>query len=101
MLFFSFFKTLVDHEVTVELKNDVSIRGTVKSVDQFLNIKLEDITVLNELQYPHLSAIKNVFIRGSVVRYVHLPAAAVDTALLEDATRREAENPVTAKPRQG
>ena len=31
---------------------------------------------------------KNVFIRGSVVRYVHLPGAAVDTALLEDATRR-------------
>jgi hypothetical protein len=29
-----------------------------------------------------------VFIRGSVVRYVHLPANAVDTPLLEDATRR-------------
>lgn len=34
------------------------------------------------------SAVKSVFIRGSVVRYVHLPAAAVDTTLLEDATRR-------------
>lgn len=34
------------------------------------------------------SAVKNVFIRGSVVRYVHLPSSAVDTALLEDATRR-------------
>ena len=33
-------------------------------------------------------AVKNVFIRGSVVRYVHLPRAAVDTQLLEDATRR-------------
>jgi small nuclear ribonucleoprotein (snRNP)-like protein len=50
----SFFKTLVDHEVTVELKNDVSIKGTLKSVDQFLNIKLEDITVVDELKYPHL-----------------------------------------------
>jgi len=100
MLFFSFFKTLVDHQVTVELKNDVSIRGTLKSVDQFLNIKLEDITVVDELRYPHMSAVKNVFIRGSVVRYVHLPAAAVDTALLEDATRREASQ-ATAKPKQG
>jgi len=100
MLFFSFFKTLVDHQVTVELKNDVSIRGTLKSVDQFLNIKLEDITVVDELKYPHMSAVKNVFIRGSVVRYVHLPAAAVDTALLEDATRREASQ-ATAKPKQG
>ncbi|OMP87605.1 U6 snRNA-associated Sm-like protein LSm2 [Diplodia seriata] len=86
----NFFKTLVDHEVTVELKNDISIRGTLKSVDQFLNIKLDDIHVVEELKYPHLSSVKNVFIRGSVVRYVHLPGAAVDTALLEDATRREA-----------
>jgi len=84
----SFFKTLVDHEVTIELKNDLSIRGTLKSVDQFLNIKLDDVMVLEEAKYPHLAAVRNVFIRGSVVRYVHLPAGAVDTALLEDATRR-------------
>ncbi|KXT02548.1 hypothetical protein AC578_10663 [Pseudocercospora eumusae] len=89
MLFFSFFKTLVNHEVTVELKNDISLRGTLKSVDQYLNIKLDDISVVDEMSYPHLSSVKNVFIRGSVVRYVHLPAAAVDTPLLEDATRRE------------
>ena len=54
MLFFSFFKTLVNHEVTIELKNDISIRGTLKSVDQYLNIKLDDITVVDELKYPHL-----------------------------------------------
>ncbi len=54
ILLHSFFKTLVDHQVTVELKNDVSIRGTLKSVDQFLNIKLEDITVVDELRYPHM-----------------------------------------------
>ncbi|RPA77022.1 U6 snRNA-associated Sm-like protein LSm2 [Ascobolus immersus RN42] len=106
MLFFSFFRTLVDHEVTVELKNDLLLHGRLKSVDQFLNIKLEDITIGDsslpipgagevgsitaEQRWPHLFAVKNVFIRGSVVRYVHLPAAAVDTQLLEDATRREA-----------
>lgn len=54
MLFFSFFKTLVNHEVTVELKNDISIRGTLKSVDQYLNIKLDDISVVEEMKYPHL-----------------------------------------------
>ena len=52
--FLSFFKTLVDHEVTVELKNDISIKGVLKSVDQFLNIKLDDIQVVDELKYPHL-----------------------------------------------
>lgn len=53
-LHYSFFKTLVDTEVTVELKNDISIRGTLKSVDQYLNIKLDDISVVDELKYPHL-----------------------------------------------
>ncbi|KAL9632206.1 MAG: hypothetical protein Q9164_005461 [Protoblastenia rupestris] len=113
----NFFKTLVDHQVTVELKNDISIRGTLKSVDQFLNIKLDDIEVVELINLwcnPALddglwmvvqskkmvlisenlqSSVKNVFIRGSVVRYVHLPGAAVDTALLEDATRRGIQNP--------
>jgi hypothetical protein len=43
------------------------------------------------------SSVKNVFIRGSVVRYVHLPANAVDVGLLEDATRRgECEIPCHA-----
>lgn len=88
----SFFKTLIDQPVTVELKNDIKVTGTLKSVDQYLNIKLDDISVQEELRYPHLSAVKNVFIRGSVVRYVHLPAAAVDVTLLEDAARREAAN---------
>lgn len=72
----------------MELKNDLIVRGTLKSVDQYLNIKLDDITVLDELKYPHLSSVKNVFIRGSVVRYVHLPAGEVDRGLLEDASRR-------------
>ena len=51
---YSFFKTLVDQEVIVELKNDISIRGTLKSVDQYLNIKLDDIGVLEEVRYPHM-----------------------------------------------
>ena len=72
MLFFSFFRTLTNTPITVELKNDISIRGTLKSVDQYLNIKLDDIQVLDEVKYPHLSSVKNIFIRGSVVRYVHL-----------------------------
>ena len=84
----SFFKTLTNHTVTIELKNDIRIRGTLKSVDQYLNIKLDDIEVLDLNDYPHLSSVKNMFIRGSVVRYVVLPQDAVDRGLLEDATRR-------------
>ncbi|PGH16185.1 hypothetical protein AJ79_01952 [Helicocarpus griseus UAMH5409] len=88
----SFFKTLTNHTVTIELKNDIRIRGILKSVDQYLNIKLDDIEVLDLDQYPHLSSVKNIFVRGSVVRYIVLPQAEVDRGLLEDATRREAAN---------
>ncbi|KAF7731914.1 U6 snRNA-associated Sm-like protein LSm2 [Apophysomyces ossiformis] len=97
MLFYSFFKTLVDQKVTVELKNDLAITGTLKSVDQFLNIKLDDISVVDEERYPHMITVKNCFIRGSVVRYVQLPSQAVDTALLQDAARREAAQPSSAQ----
>ncbi|KAI9030866.1 hypothetical protein J3Q64DRAFT_1725631 [Phycomyces blakesleeanus] len=97
MLFYSFFKTLVNEQVTVELKNDLVITGTLKSVDQFLNIKLDDIQVIDEDRYPHMISVKNCFIRGSVVRYVQLPQQAVDTALLQDAARREAAQPSSAQ----
>ena len=50
----SFFKTLVNHEVTVELKNDISVRGTLKSVDQYLNIKLDNAEAVDEVRWPHL-----------------------------------------------
>ncbi|SCU81573.1 LAFA_0C05886g1_1 [Lachancea sp. 'fantastica'] len=90
MLFFSFFKTLVDQEVTVELKNDIELKGTLKSVDQFLNLKLDNISCSDEAKYPHLSSVRNIFIRGSTVRYVYLDKNMVDTNLLQDAARREA-----------
>ena len=80
MLFYSYFKTLVGKEVsrgcpsvhqhavqlllghqqvfclqvTVELKNDLSITGTLHSVDQYLNVKLNNVKVVNETKYPHM-----------------------------------------------
>nr|GEW28907.1 sm-like protein LSM2 [Tanacetum cinerariifolium] len=56
MLFFSYFKDLVGREVTVELKNDLAIRGTLHSVDQYLNIKLENTRVVDQDKYPHMSS---------------------------------------------
>merc|ERR1711962_560200 len=90
MLFYSFFKSLVGKDVVVELKNDLSIHGTLHSVDQYLNIKLTDISVTDPEKYPHMLSVKNCFIRGSVARYVQLPAEECDTTLLQDAARKEA-----------
>jgi len=44
----------VGREVTVELKNDLAIRGTLHSVDQYLNIKLENTRVVDQDKYPHM-----------------------------------------------
>ncbi|CAL1675869.1 unnamed protein product [Lasius platythorax] len=90
MLFYSFFKSLIGKDVVVELKNDLSICGTLYSVDQYLNIKLADISVTDSEKYPHMLSVKNCFIRGSVVRYVQLPVDEVDIHLLTEAARREA-----------
>ena len=72
----------------MELKNDIEIRGTLKSVDQFLNLKLHNVSTVNETKYPQLQAVKTLFVRGSNVRYVHLSASSVDCTLLQDASRR-------------
>lgn len=42
----------------------------VVKVDQYLNIKLTDISVTDPDKYPHMLSVKNCFIRGSVVRSV-------------------------------
>lgn len=70
MLFFSFFKTLVGQQVVVELKNGISLQGELISVDQYLNVKLNKLTVAEEKKYPQLACLKNCFVRGSVIRYV-------------------------------
>ena len=76
-------------EIAVELKNDVVLTGTLHSVDQYLNVKLTDVKVVDKQKYPQLLALKNCFIRGSVVRYIQIPAGDVDTELLQDAARKE------------
>ena len=77
--------------VVVELRNSQKIRGTLHSVDQFHNIRLTDIAEAELEKYPHMFNVRTSFIRGSVVRYIHLPEQEVDTALLHDATRHDYE----------
>jgi U6 snRNA-associated Sm-like protein LSm2 len=56
------------------------------------SVKLTLLLLINRPNPIGQMAVKNCFIRGSVVRYVQLPASGVDTQLLEDATRKEASN---------
>eukprot|EP01084_Bolivina_argentea_P306018 528726_1 len=89
MLFYSFFKTLVGKEIAVELKNDVALTGNLHSVDQYLNVKLTNVKVVDEDRFPQLIPMDNCFIRGSVVRYIQIPKSEVDLQLLQDAALKE------------
>ncbi|KAL0391052.1 UNVERIFIED_CONTAM: Sm-like protein LSM2 [Sesamum calycinum] len=89
-LFLSYFRDIVGREVIVEMKEDLAFRGTLHAVDQYLNFKLVNTTVHDPLNHPEMLCVWNCFIRGSAVRYVHLPPDGVDVELLQDATRREA-----------
>ncbi|KAM3173361.1 U6 snRNA-associated Sm-like protein LSm2 [Hymenolepis weldensis] len=90
MIFFSFFKTLVGKDVIVELKNDLCIHGTLHSVDQYHNFRLTDISVTDTEKHPYMLSVRNCFIRGSIVRYVQLPADDCDVYELQNASRKEA-----------
>jgi U6 snRNA-associated Sm-like protein LSm2 len=60
-LFYSFFKTLVGKEVAVELKNDVALMGVLDSVDQYLNIKLLNVSVVEGDKFPQLVLLVHVY----------------------------------------
>lgn len=54
MIFFSLFKTIEGKTVTVELKNDLQVRGTLASVDHFMNFKLENVEIVDRERFPQL-----------------------------------------------
>ena len=75
--------------MAVKVKNDLVLMGTLHSVNQYLNVKLTNVTVVDSNKYPQLLTLKNCFIRGSMVRYIQLLPKDVDTELLQDAARKE------------
>lgn len=58
-------------QVTVELKNDLAITGTLHSVDQFLNIKLTNTRVVNEAKFPHMVSNQKMAVNSHPVATEH------------------------------
>jgi small nuclear ribonucleoprotein (snRNP)-like protein len=61
--------------VTVELKNDLAIRGTLHSVDQYLNIKLENTRVVDQDRYPHMVSLSLSLSLGFIIIFNHFSFA--------------------------
>lgn len=95
MLFVSLFKTLTGSKVEIELKNGFVLTGLLDTVDQYHNIKVKNVKAQDPEKYPHLASVEELFIRGSVVRYISIPQDRVDLDLLHESTRRA--NPLVKK----
>ena len=55
----------------MELKNDIAITGTLISVDQYLNIKLVDINVIDAHKHPQLVS-TNIWLLVLVFSYLYI-----------------------------
>ena len=80
--------------IAIELKSGVKVEGNLEQVDEQMNFHLSDIKLLQtignvERQVPHMSMCSSTFIRGNVIRYVHLNKLDVDTEPLTEACRNE------------
>jgi len=47
----------------MEVKNDLVMTGTLHSVNQYLNVKLTNVTVVDSNKYPQLLTLQNCFIQ--------------------------------------
>lgn len=87
-MFVQMFRTLHTKRVTVELQNDVVLRGILESSDHFGGIRLGEVEPIDIGGYSELANVTSVFIRGPNVRYISIDPEDVDLELLHDATRR-------------
>jgi U6 snRNA-associated Sm-like protein LSm2 len=68
MLFYELFKSLVGKSLTVMLKTNVYLCGTLASIDPFLNLKLTNAEVLSD--HVGLKGISTCSIRGTSIKYL-------------------------------
>jgi U6 snRNA-associated Sm-like protein LSm2 len=83
-----FIQALEGSKIVVELKNDAVVRGTLASADATLGLQLSDASVkaLDGTQR-HADVLH---LRGSSVRYIHLPANLDPAAAIEARRKRAA-----------
>ena len=77
--------------IKVELKNGLILEGKLGQCDEKLNFNLYDLNVDFE-KYPQLASLKNMFIRGSSIRYVHLSPQDLDPIMVEEAFKKTLED---------
>ena len=67
-MFYSVLKSLSEKlvKVKIEMKNDIEIKGNLVSVDNNLNIALNNVSV-DEEKYPQFIGVNNCFIKQKLI----------------------------------
>uniref|UniRef100_A0A224ZBG9 U6 snRNA-associated Sm-like protein LSm2 n=1 Tax=Rhipicephalus zambeziensis TaxID=60191 RepID=A0A224ZBG9_9ACAR len=88
-------QSLRGRQTTIELRNELSVWGTVQSVDAFMNVDLSDATVVGPTGEETYASF---FVQGRQVRYIHIPDdidMAASLQLQDTRARRDPEGPVS------
>ncbi|KAK7604027.1 hypothetical protein V9T40_004300 [Parthenolecanium corni] len=64
-------KALVGRELTIDLRNETTLTGTVSEVDGYMNISLENALLedIDQVRFKY----ENLYIKGRHIRYIHIP----------------------------
>ncbi|OQS55465.1 LSM2 [Ecytonucleospora hepatopenaei] len=98
MLFYEYFLLHLEKEITIYFKNDIVLKGVLKSVDVFLNVVLDRVQILNGKVegFDIKNTAKNLqkmFIRGSSIKSIDLCILGIEERVTEAAMiKNEIEN---------
>jgi len=76
----------IQTELTIELKNGFKVKGYLQSIDDQMNFHLVEARLLDSGVFD--SCGDSMFIRGNVIRYIHMSKNEVDTEPLLQACLR-------------
>ncbi|CAI2382638.1 unnamed protein product [Moneuplotes crassus] len=93
MVFATFFQVLSENNarITIHLKNDLAIEGNIQSVDEYLNIVLSEIDVVNNEENPYLLSVKKLLIRGNTISHISMPDHGIDTDTIQELAMKDME----------
>lgn len=90
MPIFSVFKSIIGKEISIDLKQGITLNGTLLDVDTFLNLKLQlaKFHGSGEMETFPLNSTSRLFVRGSAIKFVWTAEENLSIPSLEDATRK-------------
>ena len=71
MIFYTLLTRYIGQEINLELKNGLEIKCILKSVDVFLNLKVEICSMKGIENFLEISNASTFFIRGSSIKFYY------------------------------